>query len=257
MDNIRDELTRKASEIARDFSSNPSVSLSQRVAEVSKQANLDSTARQLLVGITNKQYMDTTGQTEFPLADPHEVSNFLYESSPSKTASYNYPEYSGELFGDMSYHTKIASAEQAWDPGKDVAKLISGKYNQDYDQAAEEFGALYSKTASLAKNLDEHLDFFHSIGYSASDLVSDLSKKASLSPVGRNVVMTTMSKFANDGLIDPNTRLLYDYEDRFSQVAEVVSDFAKTASQLPAAKERLDLITKNRELLAKVGKVEY
>jgi hypothetical protein len=180
----------------------------------------------------------------------------MYENAPPKTASYNYPEYSNVLFGDMSYHQKSASMHQVWEQNKDVTKLIGAKYNRDYDSAFEEFSGLMNKTASLGDSLSEKLAMFHSLKYTPEELISSLSKTAHLGTTEKNVIKTVMSKFASNELVDPNVRYMYDLSDDLSELRQQLSSFVKTASRLPEAESKFRSIEENRNLLIRVGKVE-
>jgi galactitol-specific phosphotransferase system IIB component len=267
MRNLRPELTELGRKIASDYANDPSISLSERIREYCKKANLNADLTHKLVGITNKQYIELTGNMEFDLANVDEVLYGQPNVSMPKTASliskskpYFYPEFASSLYNSGSSMSKSASVsnyieDERIERDVDITRQLSETINKNYKDVLTKYASLNGQAEHEYNMINEKIGVLNRLGYNKNDLLQKLSKCASLSQTSIKLINSLSDERDYHSSYLDGYEKVFEVDEHIQELSDRLQKFASIFNELKEIIPIYNSVHNDRERLIKVRRV--
>jgi len=234
------------------------VPLSSLIAKAATKENFNDNKIKNMVGLTNEAYVLKTGSHNVPIAGYDEVVSYLdkYNKPKTKVANYNYPEYKSsssfwegvDLSNSLRKSANLSGENKSVPPKINVAPLMRKLANDDIYSLKDKKVKTEIKMEKILKEANDCVDDLKRVGYSKSDILTSLSKKASA---------------LIDYLYDNNNAKshigiktnLYPMDSKISKLASLEGNFNHLTGEFISIVNELDELNQKRQSLNNVAGV--
>lgn len=176
MDNLRPKLTSIAQAIVSRFVTGEG-DLDTLIADTAKTASLNKNMTEMLVGITNKEYLLATNNYEFKTANINNVLSKMYETNSMKCA-YLGTEYLPRIIHEIPLVKSAGFSNPQ--PKGDITNLCREELNMESENFTRKKASLRRQLDQCFSSTREIISDLKSAGFSDRDISTELSKRGSL-----------------------------------------------------------------------------
>lgn len=260
MENIRPYLVKLAEEIVTEHL-NTGQDLSSLVAQRSKSASLNLNTAKLLVGLTNKEYINRTGQMEFELANPYNMTDHYFNeiNTSQKTASINnnYPHYNNLIINSnrsINCGTSlIEKTASVLEQKREITPHINYFYKTKQANLDEQMAYCYSKMEEAFDSAKSIINTLHKYAHTKEDICNELFKYRDISA---NDIELINKMYPGDILYkDASVKLLSNFDEEFQELSDSLLTLENYGREFLRLEEEKAYLNSDIETFNKAGKI--